>query len=610
MTNLWLRLAGVERLLGLFIEGEGGVGGGGGTGSGGDAGGGSAGTVGAGGGGTESAAGTTAQPVTTPGKSVSEGGGAPISTQETTSTLVDEAGKPVRELGEESSSFLARHRAWRDKHAEPVTEETPEQKAAKAAAATAGAKTPEQLEAERKAAAEATKTPEQKAAEAAEAAKTPEQKAAEAKAAQDAAAADYDDFSPVPTEKLAEMAKDPEFQKLLEKYKATEGDFFATSRLADKAVKFMQEFPTIESAQHAKVRAAAFHKLDDSFTDLKPNDIAGTSKFVNDVMLPLSYLRDDNGQVMKDPQTGLPITDGSAFVFMDNVVGMRTGFIAQQIEKIGGEQGIARAMSDPNIGKLFDAIATAAKKVGGDRGEQLQLAADLLKGCGKAGTPSGGDGELSEENKARLAEADRVKAEAETRQQELDKTEKAAHQQKIATFKDTVLTESSKGIDDLVGGFLDRTSLKDDKFLRPAVLKMIREGLYKNMSSDDLYKSERDEIFQFYGVSKTAHQKWVSLNVREAKARLKNIADPILAEAGARKIGRAQERAETRSEQEKRSQMETKGGTTTSLPRPAAASADPHALIAQARENLQTRGEEVNTASLLAERRRLMAVPA
>lgn len=603
MMSYWKKLAGVTGLFGLFIEGEGGAPGGGGSGEGG----GSATGGGAPGGGGDSSTAGAAQPTPAapaPGKTASEGGGAPISTQDIPSALVDETGKPVRELGESVEAFIARHREYREKQPK----------------ADAEAKTPEQIAAETKAAADTKAATEKAAAEAkANATKTPEQLAEEKKQADEKAAADakaaqaassaFDDidFSPVPTEKLAEMAKDPEFQKLLEKYQTNEGDLFATSRLADKAVKYMNEFPTLESAQHAKVRAQAFHHLDDSFTDLKKDDIPGTSKFINDVMLPLSYLRGEDGKTLIDKDTGLPRTDGSAFVFLDNVVGLRTNFIADQVTKMGGEQGIARAMSDPNISKILDAVSKAAAKIGGDRGEQLQLAAEIFKGCGKAGSPSG-DGELSEEVKTRLAEADRKETEANERQKGLDDQATAATQQRISTFKDEVLKESSTEIDKLLGGFLDRTSLKDDKFLRPAVMEKIRKELYANMSSDTIYISQRDDL-TLGGINKTTHQKWVALNLREAKARLKNIADPILAEAGARKIGRAQERQQTMSQQEEKSRMESKGGTSTSLPRPTVT--DPHALIAQAKENLRIRGEDINTASVLAERRKLLnQVPA
>lgn len=602
MLSYLRALDGIMRSRLLFIEGEGGGGDAGGSSGGGGAPSGG-GDPGGGGGGSPAPTTTPSAPAAPATPIVPKSDAAPLSTQEPSHSLVDENGKPSRELGESRESYIARHREWSNKQPkEGEDQKTPEQLAAERTAADKVAA--DKLAADQKKAADATKTPEQLAAEK----KSADDKAAADKAAADKAAAEggaeFDDYSPVTTEKLAEMAKDPEFQKLLEKYQTTEGDLFATSRLADKAVKYMTEFPTLESAKHAKTQATAFHALDDAFTSIKPGDMVTTGKFLNDTLLPMSYLRDEQGNVMKDKDSGLPMTDGSVFTFLQNIYDVRNDFLADKIGKIGGEAGIGSVMSTPQFSKILDAVSKVADKIGGDRGDELKAAADILKGCGKAGSPSGNEDDLPESVKTRLAEADRAKKEAATQKQELDQREAAAGEKRVADFKTAVLNESSTEIDSVIGGFLDKTSLKDDKFLRSTVVQKIRDALYENMSSDPLYLSQRDQL-TMAGMTKATHNSWKSLNVREAKARLKAIADPILAEAGAKKIGRAQERQQTIETQVDKSKAEPKGGTSTTVPH--VQSQDPHQIIEQAKENLRTRGEDINTASILAERRKLMA---
>lgn len=594
----------------LFIEGEGGGGDAGGSGGSGGGGGADPGGSGSGGGTGGGAPAAPAAPVTATPAAVTGEPAVPIATQQATHTLVDDTtGRPTRELDESREEFIARHREWSNKQPRDGAEKTPEQLAAEKTAADKAV---------------ADKVAFDKAAEAkrvADQAKTPEQVAAETKAAEDKKLADdaaakklqedgaseYDDYSPVTTEKLAEMAKDPDFQKLLEKYQATEGDMFATSRLADKAVKLMQIHPTLEAAQHSKMQASAFHQLSDAFTGIKPGDIGSTSKFLHDTLLPMSYLRDEQGKVMTDKASGLPMTDGTVFSFMENIYDTRNDFLAGKIEKAGTEAAIGAVLSTPSFTKILNSIAKVAEKMGGDRGEMIKAAVDELKGCGKAGSPSGNEDDLPESVKARLAEADRVTKDAATRKQELDTREAAVTEKRISDFKTGVLNESSTEIDSMIGGFLDKTSLKDDKFLRSTVMQKVRDALYENMAADDLYLSQRDYL-TLSGMTKTTHNAWKSLNIREAKARLKSIADPILAEAGAKKISRAQERQQSITTQKDQSRVEPKGGVSTALPH--AQVTDDHQLLAQAKQNLRDAGKDVDTLSVLAEFRKLKAAPA
>lgn len=603
----YLRLLdGIMRSRLLSIEGEGGggdagTGGGGGAPSGGDN------SGGGGGGGTSSAAPTTpavtAPTTSTPARSDA----APLSTQEPISTLVDESGKPQRELGEESDAFLARHRAWRNSQPKEGAEgKTPEQLAAEKTAAdkvVADKLAADKAVADKKIA-DAAKTPEQLAAEKA----AVDKKAADDKAAADKAAAEgasaFEDDSPVTTEKLAELSKDPEFQKALERSGISQDDLFATSRLADKAGKFMKILPTLEAAEHAKSQSQAFYQLEDAFTEIKAGDLPGTGKFINDVLLPMTYLRDEAGQVRKDQKTGLPMTDGTAFTFLDNIFNVHSDYLANKVLNVGGETGIGSVASIPAFAKILDNFSKVADKIGGDRGDEIKAAVDTLKGCGKAGSPSGNEDDLPENVKQELANSRKQKTENDKQKQELDARESAASEKRIADFKTGVLNESSTEIDNIIGGFLDKTSLKDDKFLRSAVVGKIREALYQNMSSDPLYLSQRDAL-TLSGMSKKTHDSWKSLNVREAKARLRSIADPILAEAGAKKIGRAQERQQTIQTQVDQSKAEPKGGVSTALPH--VQSQDPHELIRQARENVIARGEDPIPSNIMAERRKLMA---
>lgn len=604
MTNLWMRLAGIMRFQPCAIDGDGGAGAGAGAGSGAGAGAGAGSGAGAGGGNTETPATKVTPPAAT---SVTAGAGAPAATQTISSSLTDDKGKPVRELGETSEAFLARYREHQ-KANPPVAEPA--------------AKTAEQLaqEAERARAA-AGETPEQKAARekaaaaAAAANETPEQKAAREKATKDeadrqaaaaAAGPDIYDFAPIPAEALsAALKKDPaKTAAFLEASGLTEDQLFANSKLASRATEYMQAgLPTIEAAKHAVAKARAFHTLDDSFTNLKAGDVQGTGKFLNDVLLPLSYLRDENGQVRIDPESKMPLTDGSVFTFMDNVISVKGDFRAKQIAREGTEQAIGHVMNAPDVAPVLDACLAIGKKIGGEKGDAIQAAVLTLKQCGKAGSVS--DEDLPQDVKDRLAKADQTKADADKQRRELDERQAAEFDTKVNTFKEEVLAESSTGIDKIIGTFLDTTSLKDEKFVRPVVIQKIRAALYDNMAADPLYLSQRDAI-TVGGPNARTHKSWLDLNLSEAKARLRTVASPIFAEAGVTILSKAAQRKQELEGQQRKSQMETHGGTTTALPA-AAASQDPHEVIAQARQNLRERGEEITTESLLRERRKLMA---
>lgn len=590
-----------------FAEGDGGgagggaPAGGGGTGAGG--GGGTPAAPSGGGGGTPPAA--PAAPA-----APASSGAAPLSTQEVPSTLTDEGGKPVRELGEESEAFMSRFREWKDKQPRetPAVAETAEQKAAREkterekAAAASGAETPEQkAERERKERASQQETPEQKAER--------ERKEREQQQQQPTAPEIYD-LVPLATEDLsAALTKDPEATRaFLEKTGLTEDALLSTARLATRAAEYAAAgLPTIEAAKHAVTRAKAFHTMDDRFTSLKKGDVPGTMQFLNEVMLPMTYLRDENGEIMRDPQTKLPLTDGTTFTFLDNIDAMRGDFVARQIANAPANQlelALGYAVSNGAISKVLDAIAAAADKVGGDNGEQIKIAVDVLKGLGKAGSPASMEN-LPPEVRARLEEAERTKTEAQQRQAEMNRQEAEKEQARVQTFKNEVLTESSTEVDKVIDAFVDRSSLKDDKFMRPVVLQKVRDALYESMANDPLYLSQRDAI-TIGGANARTHKAWVALNVAEAKARLKSIAGPIFAEAGARILSRAEERGKTITQQKDASRMEPAGGTRTaavSTPQ----QLDDHALVAKARENIRARGEETDTGAVMAEFRKLKA---
>lgn len=603
MNNLWKRLAGITRFALYTIEGDAGGAGGGGA--------------AAGGGGTptggDGGSGGGAAPVTpAAGSPSTSSAAAPLSTQEIPSSLTADDGKPVRELGETGESYLARFREYQKTHAvvEPPAK-TPAEIAAAAEAervrlAAATAETPEQkIARETKERAAAAETPEVKAARE----KSEKEEADRKAAATTEPGGEIYDLAPIPTETLAAAIKahPAETAAFLKATGLSEDQLFANSRLAGMAGEYMKAgLGTVQAAKHAVARAAAFHHLDDSFTNLKAGDIPGTGKFLSDVLLPLSYLRDENGQVRVDPETKMPLTDGSVFTFMDNVIGVKGDFRAKQIER-DGEQAIANIFSSPDLSRILDAVVAAGKKLGGDRGDMLQAAAHALKGNGRAGDPAN-DENLPPEVKARLAEADRAKAEAKTRTQEQDERETAAFETKVATFKESVLSESSTAFDKIIGDFLDKTSLKGETFVRPAVIAKIRAALFGNMSEDPLYLSQRDAI-SLGGPNAKTGKEWVSLNLNEAKARLKTVSEPILTEAKVTFLSRADQRKQEIEGQQKRSQMETHGGTSTALP-VAAAGKNDHELVEQARANLRSRGEDIDNKSVLTEFRKLKAQPA
>jgi hypothetical protein len=493
---------------------------------------------------------------------------------------------------------MGRFRDWRTKN--PVPEDkptpTPEEKAAAEKKIA-----DDKAEADRKAA--ATKTEEQKAAEQKAIADKAEadRKAAEAaKAKTDDDKIEFeDDLAPLTTEELAKAIElaPAEADAFFKKAGIDKDRLFADARLASKTTNYMSLFPTLESAKHAHSRARAFHSLDDSFTEIKAGDMESTAKFVNEALIPMTFLRGPDGRPVLDKETQMPLTDGTAFTFLDNVVDMRAKYLAGQCAKLGGEKGIQYAAGNPMILDVLEAAAKEADKLG-ERGEHFRLAVNAIKDWSKGGSSSAAEGELPEAVKAELAESRKQR-------EDINRRETEQSQKEVADFKKAALTESDTRVNSIINRFLDQTSLKDDKFLRETVFGKIRTGLLDSMSADSLYRSQRDDILQVNGLSDRGKSEWIALNVREAVARLSRIAEPFVTAAGARRLSRNAERQATVKTQEERSRMETRGGTGVSLPRPTVT--DKHELAKQAKDNLRARGEDVTTESVLAEFRKLQA---
>lgn len=490
------------------------------------------------------------------------------------------SGPPVKGPGEADDKFLARFHEYNDK--QPKT----------------GDELPVKVEEPKPiVAAEPVKPVEP--IKPAEAVKTPEQIAAETKAAEDAKPKvenELDKLGPLPASKLAEaLEKNPELEAILEENGLHKDDLFGALRTAAVAGQYQELFPDVETAKFAQGAAITMHRMDLAATELKPGDLASTQKFVQEVLMPMSFILDEKGEPkMREVKRGdgsvlqIPETDGTVSTMLNN------------FRDIALEQVLADA----------DQLSKSNNEQHKELGERLLSAAQEIQNFIKGSDPNAAK-DLPEELKAERARIDADRQALNTsRQQEAD--------QRYETFKTGVLESTNSELDKIVNGWLEGSSLMPDpndnqqvkeskEFIRNGVMREIRDGLFDKFNRNPLFLAEQEQIGR-RGYSAATKAQLVNHYVRSANATLEKVAAPILAKAGYERVRQSAARATKIAAQEKLSKMEPQGATRPATP--TVPKVDEKSLMAEARTQLRTELRRDPQPSEMIERFRVLVAKA
>lgn len=409
-------------------------------------------------------------------------------------------------------------------------------------------KIPEQVAAEQKLAADTKAAADQKTAEdkaAADAGKTDQQKAAEkAKSDKTAVVDPLDKLGAIPAEKIGEALKSPEFVTACEKAGIDPAMLPQTARDAAEAGLFREVVATPEAAKYAVENAENFYKVEEGYLQVK--DINSLDKFMTEVMVPMSYVLDANGQPIPDPQNpGAFLTDGSSEKFMGSVVEYDHGWTSKIADRLLES---AAQFKDADGGYTTPRAEQVAAYA-----DELKHAVQTIEDFRKAGykMPSGEKpAQMSPEQKA---EMDRLRA----RDAEVTKSQQDVHQQQIQILSDTVEKDTVSGTEPLIRDTLNATSL--DEYGKTKAAEDIWKGSLERLKADTSYQRLKASHYQqidqarkhaktddeFQKAAKPHFDRLVALGTKTMKNILygpKGVVESVLQSAGARRQSAQQQR--------------------------------------------------------------------
>lgn len=342
-----------------------------------------------------------------------------------------------------------------------------------------------------------------------------------------------DKIGPLPAEQIAKILQEnPQAGEQLKALGLDPDAMIETSRTAALASQYQDLYPTMEAAHLAHEAAGHFFDLDSSFTTLQTvQDLDG---FLMEKMLPLSYVTDEKGEPIKNPD-GTFKTDGSVARFMSLNTDLDLAMIAQGAS----------------------AKAAAAKQAGGEdeQAEQLLAALDIVNGFRQGGYKFGPPpAEMTPEQKKQQERLD-----AQTKQ--LQDKETQTQQLQKDTHEDRILKATVDGIAPLIKSALDQTALDD--YGKTTAAKEIYDLLTAELEGNKNYGAEQQRIDARYKLSDDGYNKRVGQNLGWMKQRLPKILDTVFQKAGARRIAAHTERQQKIDTQVATSRMDPARGTRT-----------------------------------------------
>ncbi len=343
-----------------------------------------------------------------------------------------------------------------------------------------------------------------------------------------------DKLGPLPAEKIAAAFKEapPEVAAFLKEKGLDVETLTQTARDAALATQYQERFPTVEAADTALQGAQNFWKLDEQFPAIK--DVATFDKFMMDTLVPLSYILDEEGKPIPDPNIpGAFKNDGSVGRFIKLTTDVEMGKLSEigslmlQGAKTEEEKNYAEDIITAS--KFIEDFRTAGYKMPGSKTDIKSLPADV---------------------QARLAEADRIKTDSQTTQAQQQQTAVTQREEKILDQTYDKLTSVFK--------VLDNSALPDS--VKTMVADKVWDKVVEALDKNALYKQQRDSLSPR---SPNYQERRVALNEQHMKPLIAKVLAEIIPQVGGPIVDANKERHAKIDTQQQAGRMEPRSGSTT-----------------------------------------------
>ena len=355
-----------------------------------------------------------------------------------------------------------------------------------------------------------------------------------------------DKIGPLPAEKITAALAEapPEVQQYLKDKGLSVEALSENARLAAQTSQFLEKVPSIEALDVALQGNANFQKLETGLPAVQ--DAAGFNKFMMDVLVPMSFLYDENGKPIPDPNNpGAFKNDGS---------------IAKLID-------FSAAVRDTKLMELADIMLQSAK-TDEDRSfaTDLKGAAEFVGNFIKNGYKMPGAkteaANLPKDVQERLDRADRIERESREREQNTQR-------QSLEHKEDRIITGTEKVIQPVIQSFLDKSALSPK--LKTLVAETVWSRLVDQMAKDTLYNQQRDLLSPN---APDYEQRRVALNKQYMTERVVKILEEVVGQIGGPIVDANKARHEKIDSQSTASRMDPKTSGTTPQSFPAAPTSD------------------------------------
>jgi hypothetical protein len=322
----------------------------------------------------------------------------------------------------------------------------------------------------------------------------------------------------------------------------TRNEIMANARLAEAGAGFRELFSSVEEAKVIHQTAQEFAGFSEAFSSIGKDRVKGTDAMVQK-LIEGSAIRDAKGNIVRN-EDGSIRTDHTAGKFFGEI--FNRGFNANVIEKV-------KALGDENVQAALDLVMESVGMRPSTAVEDQYQDPGLTQ-----------------------------------RKADLDAQEARIRQEREASTKEQT-TQYQNAVDQ------DRTTLYDaevgkllglatglDAFTRGAVEQRIFKEVHDAIKRNTAYQLRINRLEQ-QPRTPERRQEEVGLAREFLRNNLARIARPILAEAGIKATGKAEERAATQAARAENARSEVNGGTA-SQPKTGQSPQTPTQQYAQARE--------------------------
>jgi hypothetical protein len=359
---------------------------------------------------------------------------------------------------------------------------------------------------------------------------------------------------PLPPQELQSKLKEiPELNAILEQNPELRNSLFAASRLAQKAVQYEEQFPGgIDEARIAAEGNRTFAEISDLITGIKDKK---TAQEALRGMMRLSYVLDDEGNPVLDPETKTPVSDGTVGRLIEHTFGLG-----------------------------LDHWANIAQQKGDD---ELAAAIDVLRARAFNTRTAPAQESISDEQRAQYEQLERERAELNRQQQAIESEKRQAFEQKADQAY-------YRHVDNLLNRVLAKANLADAD--KQAIYEEIKVRVDKALAQNPQFLSAQEAIWRRQGYGEKKLNDLTALGSQWVNAVLPGIARQVLQSKGQQIIaGQAAKQAQIKR-QEQASRSEAKSAMRHVAPN--AKSTDE--VHAQARKEFAEKfGREPNTVELL-----------